>query len=50
VPDKFLGNVGSCHGNVTQDAENAGNCEAKGGKRRRKQIARSCPNLLNPFD
>jgi hypothetical protein len=40
----------SCHGNVTQDAENTGNCEANDRKRRRKQIARSCPNLLNPFD
>jgi hypothetical protein len=39
-----------CHENVTQDAENTGNCEANDGKRRRKQIARSCPNLLNPFD
>jgi hypothetical protein len=41
---------GLCHENVTQGVENGGKCEANGDKRRRKQFARSCPNLLNSLD
>ena len=38
-----------CHPSVTQSAENSRKREENRGKRRRKRLARSCPNLLNPF-
>ena len=39
-----------CHENVTQSAENGGKKAANNNEGRRKQVAGSCPNLLNPLD